>query len=48
MGSIDLNDVSKVYGDDLLAVDEVSLSIEDGEFVVLVGPPGAASPRSSG
>lgn len=41
MGSINLNEVSKVYGDDILAVDNVSLSIEDGEFVVLVGPSGS-------
>lgn len=41
MGSIDLKDITKVYGDSVLAVDEVSLSIEDGEFIVLVGPSGS-------
>jgi multiple sugar transport system ATP-binding protein len=35
-----LDDVSKIYGEDIKAVSEVSLEIADGEFMVLVGPSG--------
>jgi multiple sugar transport system ATP-binding protein len=35
-----LDDVSKVYGKDVLAVDHVSLEVQAGEFMVLVGPSG--------
>jgi len=40
MAEITLNNVSKVYGDGYHAVDEVSLDIGDGEFMILVGPSG--------
>ena len=41
MSDIVLRDVTKIFGDDVLAVDEVSLSIEDEELVVFVGPSGS-------
>ncbi|MFB6227140.1 MAG: phosphonate ABC transporter ATP-binding protein [Halobacteriales archaeon] len=41
MARITIEDVSKVYGEDTVALDDVSLTIEDGEFVVLLGPSGA-------
>jgi multiple sugar transport system ATP-binding protein len=40
MAEITLNNVSKVYGDGYHAVDDVSLEIGDGEFMILVGPSG--------
>ena len=39
MASIELNDVAKRY-EDVTAVEDVSIQMEDGEFVVLVGPSG--------
>jgi multiple sugar transport system ATP-binding protein len=40
MGEVLFDRVSKLYGDDVRAVDELSLEIADGEFMVLVGPSG--------
>jgi multiple sugar transport system ATP-binding protein len=40
MAEIVLEKVSKVFGNDVVAVDDVSLQIGDGEFMVLVGPSG--------
>jgi multiple sugar transport system ATP-binding protein len=40
MSGIRLEDVTKVYANGVVAVDDVSLEIHEGEFVVLVGPSG--------
>src|SRR5947209_10513654 len=40
MAAIALERVSKVFAGGVQAVDEVSLEIADGEFMVLVGPSG--------
>jgi multiple sugar transport system ATP-binding protein len=40
MGSISLESVRKVFGDGTVAVKDVSLHIDGGEFVVFVGPSG--------
>jgi multiple sugar transport system ATP-binding protein len=40
MADITLENVSKVFGGGVTAVDDVSLEIGDGEFMVLVGPSG--------
>ena len=48
MSEIRLEQVGKVYDGDVRAVDDVSLTIESGEFMVLVGPPAAASRRCCG
>jgi multiple sugar transport system ATP-binding protein len=40
MAAITLEKVTKRYGSETCVVDEVSLQIEDGEFLVLVGPSG--------
>ena len=41
MAEIELKNVSKVYDEEIVAVNDISLTIEDGELVVLVGPSGS-------
>jgi phosphonate transport system ATP-binding protein len=41
MPRIEFYDVTKRYGEDTVALDDVSLTIEESEFVVLLGPSGA-------
>src|SRR6188508_543372 len=40
MAGIELDQLTKVYGDGTRAVHEMDLDVEDGEFVVFVGPSG--------
>jgi multiple sugar transport system ATP-binding protein len=40
MASIQFDQVTKRFGDDTVAVDELTLEIADGEFMILVGPSG--------
>jgi multiple sugar transport system ATP-binding protein len=40
MGEIELQNVTKVFSGDVVALDDVSLRIENGEFIALVGPSG--------
>jgi multiple sugar transport system ATP-binding protein len=40
MAEIELERVTKAFSDNVIAVDDVSLRIEDGEFIALVGPSG--------
>jgi len=46
MATVDLEGLGKSYQGGVRAVEGVDLSIADGEFIVLVGPRAAASPRS--
>ena len=40
MAEVTMEEVTKIYGGDVTAVDKMSLDIPDGEFVVFVGPSG--------
>ena len=40
MAEIALRSITKVFAGDVVAIDDVSLDIEDGEFIALVGPSG--------
>ena len=40
MAAITMKNIVKQYGDGFPAVNDVSIDIEDGEFMILVGPSG--------
>jgi len=40
MASIDMRNIVKQYGDGFPAVNDVSIDVKDGEFMILVGPSG--------
>ena len=40
MATVTLKNISKVFGDSVLAADDVSIDVRDGEFLILVGPSG--------
>src|SRR6476659_2132967 len=40
MAVIDMQNIVKKYGDGFPAVNNVSIDVEDGEFMILVGPSG--------
>ncbi len=40
MAAIEIANVTKIFPGDVVALDDVSLRIEDGEFIALVGPSG--------
>src|SRR3954449_5595866 len=40
MAAIDMKNIVKTYGDGFKAVNDVSIDIADGEFMILVGPSG--------
>jgi multiple sugar transport system ATP-binding protein len=40
MAEIELRSITKVFSGDVVAIDDVSLDIGDGEFIALVGPSG--------
>ena len=40
MAAIGIDAITKVYGNGYVAVDDVTLEVADGEFMVLVGPSG--------
>jgi putative ABC transport system ATP-binding protein len=44
---LELDHVSKVYAGGVHALDDVSLTVNAGELLAIVGPPGRASPRCS-
>lgn len=41
MARVVVDDVTKIYGEDTVALDDVSFEVPDGEFMVLLGPSGA-------
>ena len=40
MAEVTMEEVTKIFGDDVTAVNKMNLDIPDGEFVVFVGPSG--------
>ena len=47
MAPVTLDKITKVYPNGFQAVTDLSLELEDGEFMVLVGPSGCGQRRTS-
>jgi phosphonate transport system ATP-binding protein len=43
MALLEIDTLTKRYGGEILALDSVSFSVDDGEFVAIIGPSGAGS-----
>ena len=41
MAKVELKNLSKTYDKKILALEDINLTIEDGQFFVLLGPSGA-------
>ena len=48
MAEVTMEDVTKVYGEDVVAVKDMNLDILDGEFVVFVGYSGCGESTALG
>ena len=48
MATIALEQINKLYPNGFHAVKDLDLDVRDGEFMVLVGPSGAARPPRCG
>ncbi len=46
MARVLLHNVTKVFGDDIVAVSDIDLEVADGEFMVIVGPSGCGKTTS--
>ena len=44
--ALEVDDLTKVYDDGTLAVDDISFSVREGEFCVLIGPSGCGKSTS--
>ena len=40
MSDVELDDVRKIYDDDVVGAEDINLTVQDGEFLILVGPSG--------
>ena len=43
---VEIDNVSRIFGGKVIAVDDVSLNVGEGEFITLLGPSGCGRPRS--
>jgi phosphonate transport system ATP-binding protein len=41
MAAVSLRNVTKIYGEDTVALDDVSIDVDQGDFVIILGPSGA-------
>jgi len=48
MATIAFNEVTKQFDDGTIAVDNLTLDVKDGEFLILVGPSGCGRRRRCG
>lgn len=45
MATLSFRKVKKTYAGNVPVIHGIDMDVKDGEFIVIVGPPAAASPR---